>query len=111
MKINVVELPAIGKQKAICSNCHHRGHQNTQLLPCELEKCSSHTYCGLKDKHPEYFTEMNRVKSAVKKKKDVFKQLSSELEGINNFQCQSEYNFIKSLMPRMMKVNLEYRSN
>ena len=107
MKINVAELPTIGKQKVTCSNCHHRGHRNSQLQPCALEN----TYCGLKDKHPEYFTEMNKVKSAVNKRKDVLKQLNSELEGINNFQSQSEYNFIKSLTPRMMKVNIEYKSN
>ena len=82
------------------------------IQPCELEKCSSYTYCGPKDKHPEYFTEMNRVKSAVKKKKDVSRQHNkSELEGINSFQSQSEYNFIKSLTPTTTKVNLKYKSN
>ena len=53
MRINVAELPTIGKQKVTCSNCHHWGHQNSQLQPCALEKCSLYTYCGLKDKQPE----------------------------------------------------------
>ena len=54
---------------------------------------------------------MNKVKYAVNKKKDALKQLNSELESINNFQSQSKYDFIKSLIPRMIKVNIEYKSN
>ncbi|CAB4015745.1 sulfotransferase domain-containing [Paramuricea clavata] len=38
-------------------------------------------------------------------------QLEEELEGINNFQSQSEHQFIKAFTPRMMKVNPEYKTN
>ena len=76
-----------------------------------MERCSSFTYCGIKDKHPEYTSEMNRMKCAIKKKSDAIKQLEEELEGINNFQSQSEHQFIKAFTPRMMKVNPEYKTN
>lgn len=111
MNINVPELPEIGRYKVVCGNCHHRGHRNQQTKPCIMERCSSFTYCGIKDKHPEYTSEMNRMKCAIKKKSDAIKQLEEELEGINNFQSQSEHQFIKAFTPRMMKVNPEYKTN
>ena len=106
MNINVPELPMVGTFKTVCSNCHHRGHRNQQNRPCVLEKCSSFTYCGIKDKHPEYFSEINRMKCAAKKKNDVIKQLEQEVEG-KNFPGQSEHQFMKALTPRMMILNPE----
>ena len=112
MEIIVPQLSSVGKQKVVCSNCHHRGHRNQQTKPCILEKCSSYTYCGIKDKHPEYFSKMNQLKSSLNKKKGEVKNLKEELESVNNFQSQSEFQFIKALTPRMMRVNhAEYKMN
>ena len=111
MHINVPELSAIGKDKVICSNCHHRGHRNEQTKPCIMERCLSFTYCGIKGKLPEYTAEMNKMKCSIKKKSDAIKQLEEELEGINNFQSQSEHQFIKAFTLRMLKVNPEYKTN
>jgi hypothetical protein len=111
MNINVPELPEIGRYKVVCGNCHHRGHRNQQTEPCIMERCSSFTFCGINDKHPENTSEMNRMKCAIKKKSDAIKQLEEELEGINNFQSQSEHQFIKAFTPRMMKVNPEYKTD
>ncbi|XP_046845514.1 uncharacterized protein LOC124439333 [Xenia sp. Carnegie-2017] len=91
MNLNVPELPMIGNYKVICSNCHHRGHRNTKTKPCILEKCSAFTYCELKDKHPEYSADMNRLKFKIKQKHETIKQLQEELNGVNNFQSQSEH--------------------
>ncbi|CAB4043295.1 Hypothetical predicted protein, partial [Paramuricea clavata] len=104
MNIIVPELPEIGRYKVVCGNFHHRGHRNQQTKPCIMERCSSFTYCGIKDKHPEYTSEMNRMKCAIEKKSDAIKQLEEELEGINNFQSQSEHHFIKAFTPRMMNT-------
>ena len=54
---------------------------------------------------------MNEMKCSIKKKSDAIKQLEEELEGINNFQSQSEHQFIKAFTPRMLKVNPEYKTN
>ena len=111
MHINVLGLPAIGKYKVICSDCHHLGHRNEQTKPCFMERCLSFTYCGIKGKHPEYTAETNKMKCSTKKKSDAIKQLEEELEGINNFQTQSEHQFIKAFTPRMFKIDPEYKTN
>lgn len=61
INIGVQEPPSIGSNKIICSHCHHRGHQNQVSKPCQLKKCCEYTFCGMKDKHPEYFTEFLEV--------------------------------------------------
>ena len=111
MNINVPALPAIGNGKVTCGNCHHRGHRNQVNQPCELQKCTSYTYCGIRDKHPEYFAEMNRLKTTIKKKRDDMKSLQEQLTGIKNFVSQSEHHFLKALTPRMMKVDPSYKIN
>ena len=70
------------------SLAHHRGHRNQTNQPCELQKCSSYTYCGIWDKHPEYFAEMNKLKASTKKKHDDLKALQEQLTGIKNFVSQ-----------------------
>ena len=80
----------------MCGQCHHRGHRNQVNQPCSLQKCTSYTYCGIKDKHPEYFAEMNKLKTAIKKKRDEIKGLQEQLTGIKNFVSQSEHQFIKA---------------
>ena len=104
-------MPAIGKYKVICSNCHHRGHKNQQTKPCIMERCSSFTYCGIKGKHLEYISEMNQMRCDVKRKSDTIKQLLEELEDITNFQSLGENQFLKAFTPRILKVNPEYKTN
>ena len=111
MNINVPTLPAIGNSRLMCGNCHHRGHRNQVNQPCTLQKCTSYTYCGCKDKHPEYFSEMNKLKAIIKKKRDEIKELQEQLTGLKNFISQSEHQFIKALTPRMIKVDQSYKLN
>ena len=76
MDINVPSLPTIGNSGRItCSKCHHKGHRNQVNNPCNLQKCSSYTYCGIKEKHPEYFTEINKLKNDIKKKNNNIRDL------------------------------------
>ena len=111
MNINVPTLPAIGNSRLMCGNCHHRGHRNQVNQPCTLQKCTSYTCCGCKDKHPEYFFEMNKFKATIKKKRDEIKGLQEQLTGLKNFISQSEHQFIKALTPRMIKVDQSYKLN
>ena len=66
---------------------------------------------ALKGKNSEYTTEMNKMKCSIKRKSAAIKQLEEELEGINNFQSQSEHQFIKAFTSRILKVNPEYKTN
>ena len=79
--------------------------------PCNLQKCTSFTYCGIRDKHPEYFVEMNKLKASIKKKRDDIKAPQEQLTGIKNFASHSEHQFLKALTPRMMKVDPSYKLN
>ena len=54
MSVSIREQPPVGSSRQICSHCHHRGHRNNSSNPCKLQKCDDFTYCGMKEKHPEY---------------------------------------------------------
>ena len=69
MSIEIREPPSLGNSKVVCGHCHHCGHRNNITKPSELKKCTEYTYCGLKDKHPEYFSKLNSLKVELKKKK------------------------------------------
>ena len=43
MAIKVLEPPAVGSSKIVCSHCHHRGHRNQTSKPCQLKKCCDYT--------------------------------------------------------------------
>ena len=60
MLVEIKEPPSLGS---------HRGHRNSTTKPCELKKCTDYTYCGIKDKHQEYFSKLNSLKVELKKKK------------------------------------------
>ena len=112
MDINVPSLPTIGNSGRItCSKCHHKGHRNQVNNPCNLQKCSSYTYCGIKEKHLEYFTEINKLKNDIKKKNNNIRDLQQQLAGLKNFASQSEHQFIKALTPRLIKVDPQYKMN
>ena len=110
------KLP-IFRRLSLCKNAlSARGFNCIQLFfcsfqPCRLQKCTSYTYCGIKDKHPEYFAEMNKLKTAIKKKRDEIKGLQEQLTGIKTSVSQSEHQFIKALTPRMVKMDPTYKLN
>ena len=66
MMIQVQEPPAIGSAKIVCSYCHHRGHRNQMTKPCQLKTYVDYTFCGIKEKHPEYFNKLNSLKVDLK---------------------------------------------
>ena len=101
MEIQVQELPHIGTGRIICSFCHHRGHRNQTSNPCKLKKCTDYTFCGLKDKHPEYFNKLNGLKQDLKKKNKDMEELENQLKTMEEFSTNNEYHFIKNLTPRM----------
>ena len=85
MEIQVQELPHIRTERIICSFCHHRGHRNQTSNPCKLKKCTDYTFCGLKDKHPEYFNKLNGLKQDLKKKNKDIEELENQLKTMEEF--------------------------
>jgi len=71
MSIENREPPTLGNSRVVCGHCHHRGHRNNATKPCELKKRTEYTNCGLKEKHPEYFSKLNSLKVELKKKSYV----------------------------------------
>lgn len=69
MNILVREPPPVGGGKSICGYCHHQGHCNSALKPCSLKKCTEYTYCGIKEKHPEHFSQLTSLKLERKSEK------------------------------------------
>ena len=54
---------------------------------------------------------MNKLKTAIKKKRDEIKGLQEQLTGIKTSVSQSEHQFIKALTPRMVKMDPTYKLN
>ena len=111
MSIEIREPPTIANSKVVCGHCHHRGHRNNITKPCELKKCTEYTYCGLKEKHPEYFSKLNSLKVELKKKKATLKEIESQIKSMEEFSSSSEFSFVKNLTPRMYAANPEYKTN
>lgn len=111
MSIEIREPPSLGNSKVVCGHCHHRGHRNNITKPCELKKCTEYTYCGLKDKHPEYFSKLNSLKVELKKKKATLKEIESQIKSMEDFSTSSEFSFVKNLTPRMYAANPAYKTN
>ena len=111
MNIVVREPPAVGEGKSVCGHCHHRGHRNQALKPCSLKKCTEYTYCGIKEKHSEYFGKLNSLKLERKKRKDAIGQLESQLKSMEQFSTSSEHQFVRNLMPRMYNADESYKKN
>ena len=111
MNIIVREPPPVGGGKSNCGYCHHRGHRNSALKPCSLNKCTEYTYCGIKEKHPEYFSQLTSLKLERKKRKDAVDQLEGQLKSMEQFSTSSEYQFIKSVTPRMYQADESYKVN
>ena len=111
MAIDVKEKPAMGNSKLVCSNCHHRGHRNQSSKPCFLQKCTNYTFCGIREKHPEYFSRLNNLKSDLKRKSSTIKELEEQIRSMNDFSSNSEYHFIKNLIPRLYEVDKGYKMN
>ena len=111
MQVPIHEPPRIGNLRQICSNCHHRGHRNQSAYACKLNKCVDYTYCGIKEKHAEYQTQVNGLKVDLKNKKQVIDRLQQEIQSMENFTSHSEYHFTKNLAPRLLKVDKTYELN
>ena len=111
MIIDVKEPPPIGNSKIVCGYCHHRGHRNTGSQPCKMKKCTEYTYCGLKDKHPEYFSKFNSLKVELRKKKAALKEIEGQIKSMDDFTTGSEFTFVKNLTPRMYAADSSYRVN
>ena len=102
MLIEVKEPPPIGKSRLICGYCHHRGHRNSGSQPCKMKKCTDYTYCGIKDKHTEYFSKLNSLKFELKKKKSTLQEIEAQIKSMDDFTTGSEYSFVKNLTPRCL---------
>ena len=111
MSIEIRERPNLGNSKVVCGHCHHHGHRNNVTKPCELKKCTEYTYCGLKEKHPEYFSKLNSLKVELKKKKTTLKEIESQIKSMEDFSTSSEFSFVKNLTPRMYAANPAYKTN
>ena len=111
MSIEIREPPNLGNSKVVCGHCHHRGHRNNVTKPCELKKCTEYTYCGLKEKHPEYFSKLNSLKVELKKEKTTLKEIELQIKSMEDFSTSSEFSFVKNLTPRMYAANPAYKTN
>ena len=96
MSIEIREPPNLGNSKVVCGHCHHCSHRNNITKPCELKKCTEYTYCGLKEKHPEYFSKLNSLKVGLKKKKTTLKEIKSQIKLMEDFSTSSEFSFVKN---------------
>ena len=77
MSISIREPPPVRNSRQICSHCHYRGHRNNSSNPCKLPKCKEYTYCGIKEKHPEYQYQINCLTSDIKKKNETRRKTST----------------------------------
>ena len=111
MLVEIKEPPRLGNSRLVCGHCHHRGHRNSTNKPCELKKCTEYTYCGIKDKHQEYFSKLNSLKVELKKKKTAMNELESQIKSMQTFSSGSEYQFVKNLTPRMFAADASYKTN
>ncbi|CAB4022877.1 Hypothetical predicted protein [Paramuricea clavata] len=111
MDIVVRPLEAVGKLKVVCGHCHHKGHRNQGTNPCRLTKCTDYTYCGVKEKHPEYFQKLNAMKMELSKRKAAINDLDTQVASMENFSTKSEYHFMKNLTPRMFGMDSFYKIN
>ncbi len=74
------------------------------IYPCKLKKCVDYTYCGLKDKHVEYQTQVNGIQAELKKKRQAIDKIEQQIQSMENFTSHSEYHFSKNLTPRFWKL-------
>ena len=95
----------------VCGNCYHRGHRNQATKPCVLNKCTDYTYCGIKDKHPEFFSQLNALKLQQRKKENAILDLESQIKSMQEFSSSSEFQFVRNLTPRMYNVDPTYKTN
>ena len=111
MNVYIREPAVIGRSKTVCGHCHHRGHRNQATKPCILNKCSDYGYCGIKEKHPEYFAKLNTLKLERRKKENAISELENQIKSIEQFSSTSEFQFVKNLTPRMYNIDPTYKTN
>ena len=111
MNVNIREPAPIGRGKSVCGNCHHRGHRNQATKPCVLNNCTDYSYCGIKDKHPEFFSKLNSLKLERRKKENAILDIENQIKSMQEFSSSSEFQFVKNLTPRMYDVDPTYKTN
>jgi hypothetical protein len=111
MDIVVRPPEAVGKSKVVCGHCHHKGHRNQGTNPSRLMKCTNYTYCGVKEKHPEYFHKLNAMKMELSKRKAEINDLDTQVASMEIFSTKSEYHFMKNLTPCMFEMDSSYKIN
>ena len=92
IKVNIQEQAPIGTAKNVCGNCHHRGHRNRPMKPCMLKRCTDFTYCGMKDKQPEYFSKMNSLKLEWRNKEKTISEIESRVTSMEQFSFRMVVN-------------------
>ena len=96
MDIHVKELPAMGNSRTICGNCHHKGHRNKPTNPCRLPKCTDYTYCGNREKHPEYFQKLNAMKLELNKRTTALKEMANQVSSVENSRARASISSSKT---------------
>lgn len=98
MNVNIREPAAVGRGKSVCGNCHHRGHRNQATKPCVLNKCTDYTYCGIKEKHPEFFSKLNALKLQRRKKENAILDLESQINLCKSFRVVVSFSLSGTLL-------------
>ena len=111
MTIQVQEPLATGSAKIVRSYCHHRSHRNQFTKPYQLKKCVNYTFCGIKDKHPEYFNKLSTLMVDLKRKQKEIQELENQAKAMEDFSSNKEFYFIKNLTPRLYSVDPLYKTN
>ena len=75
------------------------------------EEIVDYTFCGIKDKHPEYFNKLNTLKVDLKRKQKEIQELENQAKAMKDFSSNNEFHFIKNLTPRLYAVDPSYKTN
>ena len=68
----------------------------------------------MKEKHPEYFSRLNGLKTDLRRKASelwVSSELETQIQSMQDFTSNNEHHFIKNLTPRLYKVDNGYKLN
>lgn len=65
----------------------------------------------MKEKHPEYFSRLNGLKTDLRRKANTISELETQIQSMQDFTSNNEYHFIKNLTPRLYKVDNSYKLN
>ena len=97
----------MGNYRSVCGNCHIRGHRadgNRNKNACKSTPCTSYFTCGQKQKHPEHFEEIRKVRKEIKDVSREIDDASLEKRNITAFQSKSISAFASAITPRLTRV-------